>query len=89
MTEQNQQFESFTEWLNKASSWLTRHEDYSKDFRVICWDSKARICRIGADFMRARDEDAFPVYWLWPDQVVEVAMMHQAQEALKNSPAAE
>lgn len=69
MAEHNQCFETFQTWVNKASSWLTRHPRYDgKKFRAICVDAKGRRCQIGADFMRARDEDAFPVRWLWPDQ---------------------
>lgn len=74
MAEHNQQFSTFIEWVNKASSWLTRHPDFnSQGFRAICFDTKGRLCRCGRDFMRARDEDAFPVRWLWPDQVPELA----------------
>jgi len=50
-------FASFQEWVNKASSWI--------DGKAICFDSKGRLCRMGKDFMRARDEDAFPVYFTW------------------------
>lgn len=68
MAEHNQRFETFDEWVNKASSWLTRHPEYSpahqRDFRAICFDSKGRICRMGSDFMKAE----FPVHWVWPDQ---------------------
>lgn len=70
MAEHDQQFDSFVQWVNKASSWLTRHPDFHEErFRAICFDSKGRLCRVGADFMRARDEGAFPVHWIWPDQV--------------------
>lgn len=64
-----QSFSSFQQWVNKASSWLTSHEHYHPEhFRAICFDSKGRFCRIGRDFMRADVENAFPVYWVWPDQ---------------------
>lgn len=70
MAEHNQQFDSFEEWVNKASSWLTRHQLYDgKNFRAICFDAKGRLCQIGKDFTLARDEGAFPVKWMWPDQV--------------------
>jgi len=70
MAEHNQQFKSFQEWVNKASSWLTRR---GPNVQAICYDAKGRHCRNGGDFMRARDEDAFPVRWIWPDQVAEMA----------------
>lgn len=70
MAERNQQFDSFDQWVNKASSWLTRHERYHPQrFRVTCVDAKGRTCRLGADFMRARDEGTFPIRWTWPDQI--------------------
>lgn len=69
MSEVSQSFSSFEEWVNKASSWLTRHPEYNERyFRAICFDSKGRICRQGGCMARARDEGAFPVYWVWPDQ---------------------
>lgn len=73
MAEYDQQFDSFTQWVNKASSWLTRHPDYhERDFRVVCFDAKGRLCRIGKDFALARDEEAFPIKWIWPDQVAAI-----------------
>ena len=73
MAERNQQFDTFEQWVGKASSWLTRHPDYSDErhntFRAICFDAHGRRCAIGRDFARARDEDTFPIKWLWPDQV--------------------
>ena len=70
MAEHNQQFDSFQEWVNKAPSWLTRHPDYKDPtFRAYCFDAKGRQCLIGRDFMRARDENAFPIRWIWPDQI--------------------
>lgn len=65
MSEAAQSFSSFNEWVNKASSWLTRHENYdAKNFRAICFDSTGVFCRNGHDFERA----IYPVYWIWPDQ---------------------
>lgn len=69
MSEATQSFKSFEEWVNKASSWLTRHSDYhEQNFRAICFDSVGNICRRGKDMMHARDNNLFPVYWIWPDQ---------------------
>lgn len=45
-------FPNFQTWVNKASTWVNGG---------TCMDAKGRICKIGADMMRARDEDAFPV----------------------------
>lgn len=69
MAEHNQQFDSFEQWVNKASSWLTRHPSYDGNkFRAICHDQKGRCCQNGKDFMLARDENMFPITWRWPDQ---------------------
>ena len=72
MAEHNQQFDSFQQWVNKASSWLTRHPEYNAQFfQAVCFDTLGRRCFSGKDFMRARDEDTFPIRWWWPDQPIE------------------
>lgn len=59
------EFVSFDQWVNKARSWLgginQSYGRYKRAERVICIDAKGRVCARGADFMRARDEGAFPV----------------------------
>ena len=67
MSERNQQFDTYEQWVNKASSWLTRFEG-----PAICVDAKGRYCRIGRDFMRARDDGGFPIRWYWPHQIAEI-----------------
>jgi hypothetical protein len=47
-------FETFTQWVNKAATRIA-------GTGAECIDARGRVCRIGRDFMRARDEDAFPV----------------------------
>ena len=89
MSGHNQQFDSFDQWVSKASSWLTRHPSYNNTehatatgdkgwrgdhFAAICFDAKGRRCKRGYDFTRAHDEGAFPVRWIWPDQVIALAM---------------
>jgi hypothetical protein len=77
MAEHQQSFGTFQEWVNKASSWLTRHPRYHPErFRAICFDTKGRLCSNGGDMQRAKDEDAFPVRWVWPDQVAEHFAAH-------------
>lgn len=50
-------FATFDTWVNKARSWIG-------GTGAKCFDAKLRPCSIGADFMRARDEGAFPVtFW--------------------------
>ena len=48
------QFSTFIQWVNKATSWIGGEN-------ALCVDKLGRVCRCGGDFMRARDEDAFPV----------------------------
>jgi len=86
----SQYFENFNQWVNHASSWLTCHADYNNTehgeakgwrghhFTAMCFDSLGRRCRNGADFKRARDEDAFPVWWIWPDQIVDLVRHSQS-----------
>ncbi len=79
MSEYNQQFDSFDQRVNKASSWLTR-----RGIRVhaICYDTQGRLVSNGGDFMRARDENAFPVRWIWPDQVARIAADPEYEAAI-------
>lgn len=88
-----QSFRSFPQWVNMASSWLTRHPDFNDTqhgnnkgwrghhFTALCFDQKWRRCRIGADFQRADDEGAFPVWWVWPDQIPQLVERIMATEA--------
>lgn len=88
----DQRFDTFEQWVNKASSWLTRHPDYNNTehgekkgwrgnhFTAIAFDSFGRRCTCGYDMQRARDEGAFPVWWIWPDQIVILARMSQGHE---------
>lgn len=83
----DQKFTSFQEWVNKAKSWLTRHPQYrntehgdtkgwrGQHFTAMCFDSLGRRVRNGGDFQRANDEGAFPVWWIWPDQIVDLVKL--------------
>lgn len=54
------EFRSHSEWVNKAASWTRGYHG-----RTFMHDAKGRICFIGEDFQRARDENTFPVtYYL-------------------------
>ncbi|MFH1264562.1 MAG: hypothetical protein ABIK89_02460, partial [Planctomycetota bacterium] len=46
-------FETHTAWVNKGASWIRGGD--------VCFDQRGRHCACGADFARARDEEAFPV----------------------------
>ena len=69
MSKTTQSFDTFDQWVNNAEHWLTDHPKFNQNYyRAVCFDSFGRILTMGKDFMRARDESAFPVYWVWPDQ---------------------
>jgi hypothetical protein len=51
---------------------------------AICFDSLGRHCTCGADFMRARDENTFPVRWLWPNEVGQVVLERNAWKSIAN-----
>ena len=80
------EFATFTTWVNKASSWIGWTG-------AKCFDAKDRPCRIGGDFMRARDEDAFPVCWYFPDRFPEPVIPTKGELAalryLQGSPRAD
>lgn len=46
-------FPDFETWVAKAPTWMRPGDE--------CYDARGRRCRNGGDFMRARDEGAFPV----------------------------
>lgn len=58
------QFDTFDDWLNHASralTDLTLQGGMGNAVAAICVDTKGRRCSCGHEFMRARDEDAFPI----------------------------
>jgi len=55
------EFSSYQQWVNKGKSWLASPDHR----RAVCIDDKGRRVTCGADFMLARDEDAFPVRFFW------------------------
>ncbi len=52
------EFNSFSQWVNKASSWF---KPYKYGFSYVCLDKNNNVCHIGEDFMNARDNNLFPV----------------------------
>lgn len=78
----DQKFETFDQWVSRASSWLTSHPQYNNTehseargwrghhFTALCFDSAGRRCTHGEHFRRAQEEGTFPVWWIWPDQII-------------------
>lgn len=63
------EFATFAHWVNSASRVLTGcYHNLGQEVPAICVDALGRRCIIGADFMRARDDDAFPVRYFWECQ---------------------
>jgi hypothetical protein len=60
------EFASFADWVNFASKRLTVCTgSVGQNVAPICVDALGRRCHIGKDFMRARDEAAFPVRYFF------------------------
>lgn len=63
------QFDTFEDWCNRATRALADRTCDSSGCLMpvpaICVDTKGRRCYQGSDFMRARDEGAFPVVYFW------------------------
>jgi hypothetical protein len=72
------EFRDFGDWVNFATKRLTGAigscgQDVApiaigscgQDVAPICVDTLGRRCAIGADFLRARDEETFPVRYFW------------------------
>ena len=94
---EGQCFLNHSEWVRRATTRLTNHPDYlntehdgpakgwrGAHFTALCFDQKGRRCRNGGDFQRATDDDAYPIWWIWPDQIVPLIMAQRDENrALK------
>ena len=79
-----QYFASHAQWVATARRVLTDHPEYfnaehaetkgwrGTHFTALCFDQMGRRCHNGGDFKQAEDDNAYPIYWIWPDQVVEL-----------------
>lgn len=80
-------FRNHAAWVAQAQYVLTAHPRYrntehdgpakgwrGEHFTALCFDQKGRRVRNGGDFRRADEEGAFPVWWIWPDQIAELIM---------------
>ncbi len=82
-----QYFSTHREWVRRAKYVLTAHPKYlntehdgpakgwrGEHFTAMCFDQLGRRVRNGGDFKRAENENAFPVWWIWPDQISALIM---------------
>lgn len=62
-------FATFDDWVNRATRLLhdyaPPHPCDGRPMPAICVDAKGRRCTMGFDFIRARDEKTFPVFFFW------------------------
>lgn len=59
-------FHTFDKWVSGAERHLTGVVDSNgRPLSAMCVDSLGRRCCNGRDFMRARDEGTFPVWFFW------------------------
>ena len=73
------QFDTFDRWVNHATSWIGGTNS-------LCADAQGRICRIGADMMRARDENAFPVrYWFGAGPIKSAKELRRTQSLARKA----
>ena len=98
-----QSFSCQQDWVNRASHVLTAHPEYrntehhgaakgwrGSHFTALCFDQLGRRCRCGADFRIAEEDDAYPIWWIWPDQIVNAILgaagaKQQAPDSLRDS----
>lgn len=60
------EFRTFDDWVNNATRHLTGVTgSCGENLSAICVDSRGRRMNIGKDFMQARDEGTFPVFYFW------------------------
>lgn len=75
------EFRSFENWCNKASSWIgPAARKLCGAQEVRCLDAKNRECLSGREFMRARDEGAFPVRYYFVEQTEPMPEMNEAEK---------
>lgn len=79
---EGQSFSCKQDWINRATRALTRRPEYNNTehgetrgwrgphFTALCFDQAGNRMRCGGDFERATDEGTYPVWWVWPDQIV-------------------
>lgn len=90
-----QSFSCQQDWINRARSVLTAHPQYldtehpkrkgwqGHHFKAMCFDQLGRRCRIGKDFQQAEDDGAYPIWWVWPDQLPALLTDHPTPEDAK------
>ena len=74
----DQVFTSINEWYTRVglddAECIRLGKDLGSHFyrSSLVFDAKGRRCLSYKDFQRAANEEAFPVWWVWPDQIPEL-----------------
>lgn len=81
-----QSFKSKQDWIVYATRRLTSHPEFNNTehgdakgwrgphFTTMCFDQLGRRVRNGDHFERAEKDGAYPVWWIWPDQIAALLM---------------
>lgn len=90
MSLQNQQFDSFEEWVSNRHWLMKPHPRKPNELvepedgdRAIMFDARGRRVAGGRDMVLARKEGTFPVRWLWPEEIGSVALYSIGARGLK------
>ncbi len=90
-----QSFSCEQDWINCATRALTSHPAYRNTehgettgwrgphFTALCFDQAGNRMRNGGDFKRATDEATYPVWWIWPDQIVSALQSTRATSPME------
>lgn len=88
-----QSFSCEQDWINRATRMLTCHPHYNNaehgdttgwrgpHFTAMSFDQAGNRMRNGGDFKRATAEGTYPVWWIWPDQIVPALQARARGEA--------
>jgi len=79
------QFDTFEDWVNFAPKALSFEGSVGEQLPAVCFDAIGRRCNVGKDFMRARDENTFPVrYFVTGKLLPGVASVGNDEESVKS-----
>lgn len=90
MSLQNQQFDTFEEWVSNRDWLMKPHPRRPNELvepddadKAIMFDARGRRITNGRDMVLAQKEKTFPVRWLWPEEVGSVALYSIGARGLK------
>lgn len=78
------QFDSHDDWKKNKHRLMVHPNFHDVLFRPHCYDTMGRLCDSAVDFRRAQIENAFPVKWVWPDEIGNLANDLKKQEGFSD-----